>query len=139
MKKLDLGFHVTAREMAAIKAGMQTYAAATRTPKLTFSEWRVIAEACAIASAHLAKNTDGEKRTPAYTKPMSGFLAATGLAALNGDDLACAMRMLPDWGTIAAWRDTLPPSRRANNPRQVLAAYEARTPSSRHKDPYAPA
>jgi hypothetical protein len=107
---------------------MKTYAAATKIPKLTFAEWRAIATACAIASEHIAKNTGGEKRTPAYTRPMSEFLRVTGFDALNPDDLACMMRLLSDSEKIDAWRATLPPARRErlNNPRQIAAAYGER-------------
>ena len=126
--KLDLGFRVTAREREAIRAGMKTYAAATKIPKLTWDEWRLIAVACAIASDHFKQSTGGQTRTPDYTKPMSEFLRVTGFDALNKDDIAAAMRCLPAWDAIDLWRATLPPVRRVklNNPRQVLAGYQAR-------------
>ena len=127
-KELDLGFRVTQREREVIRTGMKVYAAAPRVPRLTFEDWKAIAQAAAVGSERITKKTGGEKRTPAYTRAMKAFLEATGFRHLNKDDIAAAMRMLPRWDEIAAWRDTLPQARRdkLNNPRQVADAYAGR-------------
>jgi len=122
--ELDLGFRVTAREREAIRNGMQIYAAAPRVVKLSWDDWRAIAVACAVGSERIKATTGGETRTPAYTRPMSAFLKATGFSALNKDDLAAAVRMLREWDEIDAWRATRSPQ--LNNPREVEKAYHQR-------------
>ena len=124
--QLDLGFRVTQRELEAIRTGMKVHTAA-RAPKLTWDGWKCIAIACAIASDHIKATTGGRTRTPDYTRPMSGFLRATGFNFLNPDDLACAVRLLPLWEKIDRWRETLSAQQREkqNNPRQVEEAMRA--------------
>ena len=58
---------------------------------------------------------------------MSKFLRYTGFAFLNKDDRAAAVRLLPHWDEIDAWRSSLPLSRQLvlNNPRDTWAAYVA--------------
>ena len=52
---------------------------------------------------------------------MSEFLKKTGFTFLSKDDRACAVRLLPRWDDIDAWRASLPPARQGklNNPREV--------------------
>jgi hypothetical protein len=83
---------------------------------------RVFAVAC---SEHAKKASDGRLDSPLYRRVMTDFLKGTGFTFLNKDDRACAVRVLPRWDEIDAWRTTLPRGRQQalNNPREVEAAY----------------
>ena len=122
----NLGLRLSKRQLALIRKAMSIHAA-SRKPRLTWRGWHAIAVACAIAADQL-KKTSGHTRTPTYTRAMSVFLKRTGFIHLSKDDRACALRLLPHWDTIDAWRATLPPARQQtlNNPREVDRAYRKR-------------
>ena len=98
---------------------------ASKQPKLTWTGWRHIAVALAIGSDHAQKESDGRLDTPDYRSVMGEFLRNTGFIFLNKDDRAAAVRLLPHWDEIEAWRSGLPRSRQQalNNPRETWAAY----------------
>src|SRR5262249_37397914 len=87
--------------------------------------WRHIAVACAIGNEHARKASGGRLDTPDYRRVMTDFLRGTGFTFLNKDDRAAAVRMLPRWDEIDAWRSTLSRSRQQalNNPREVWDAF----------------
>jgi hypothetical protein len=99
--------------------------AASLRPKLTWRGWRHIALACAIGADHLKQAAGGRTKTRTYIRAMHEFLKRTGFGFLNKDDRAAAVRMLPHWDQIDAWRGRLSSARRdkLNNPREVWAAY----------------
>ena len=99
----------------------------SKRPKLTWTSWRHIAVALAIGSDHARKASRGRRDTPDYRRVMSEFLRNTGFIFLNKDDRAAAVRILPHWDEIDAWRSSLPHSRQQalNNPRDTWAAYVA--------------
>ena len=122
------GLRLSRQELATIRKGMAVHAASLR-PKLTWRGWRHIALACAIGAEHLKKTAGGRTDTPTYIRAMHQFLQGTGFAFLNKDDRAAAVRMLPHWDRIDAWRSSLPNSRQQalNNPREVERAYRTAT------------
>ena len=103
--------------------------AASLQPKLTWRGWHQIAAACAVGAEHVKQATAGNTRTPTYIRAMHQFLKATGFSVLNKSDRASALRMLPHWAEIDAWRSTLPKPRQQalNNPREVERAYRTAT------------
>jgi hypothetical protein len=54
---------------------------------------------------------------------MTDFLRNTGFTFLNKDDRAMAVRLLPRWDEIDAWRGSLPhhQQQRLNNPRETCS------------------
>jgi hypothetical protein len=123
----ELALRLSRRELTLVERGMAVHAAA-RKPQLTWAGWHDIAVACAIGADHIKQLTDGRTKTPSYITRMHAFLAATGFIHLSKDDRACAVRLLPYWDEIDAWRSSLPKSRQQalNNPREVVRAYRAR-------------
>jgi len=99
---------------------------ASKKPRLTWNGWKHIAVALAIGSNHAQRTAQGRKDTPYYRRVMTNFLRATGLVFLNKDDRAQAIRLLPYWTDIDAWRSSLPLGRQQalNNPREVWTAYQ---------------
>jgi hypothetical protein len=118
------GLRLSRQELATIRRGMALHAASLR-PKLTWHGWRHIALACAIGTEHLKQAADGRTDTPIYIRAMHEFLKGTGFCFLNKDDRAAAVRLLPHWDQIDAWRSSLSDSRQQalNNPREVERAY----------------
>lgn len=121
---LKMGFKLSAEETTVIRMAMAIHTA-SKQPKLTWRGWQHIAIACTIGAEHAKKESDGRTDTPSYIRTMSEFLRKTGFAFLNKDDRACAMRMLPKWEEIDAWRSSLTPDRQRalNNPREVEYQY----------------
>ena len=121
---LKLGLSLSEQELMVVRMGMAIHSA-SRQPKLTWSGWRHIAVACAIGAEHIKKKSGGQTDTPTYIRAMSDFLKSTGFVFLNKDDRACAVRMLPIWSDIDAWRSSLPNvwQQRLNNPREVEREY----------------
>jgi hypothetical protein len=118
--ELDL----TEEEFGIIRMAMAIHAA-SKQPKLTWAGWHHIAVALAIGSDQARKESGGRIDTPDYRSVMSAFLKSTGFQFLNKDDRAAAVRVLPQWGEIDAWRSSLPQQRRQalNNPRETYAAF----------------
>ena len=85
--------------------------------------------ACAIGAEHLKQAAGGRTDTPTYIRAMSAFLKRTGFNVVNKDDRAAAVRLLPHWDQIDAWRSGLSNSRQQalNNPREVERAYRTAT------------
>ena len=124
---LKLGLRLSQQQLKVIRKGMAIHSASLQ-PKLTWHGWRHIAVACAAGAEHLKQATGGRARTPSYIRAMHRFLKATGFNVINKDDRATAVRLLPRWDEIDAWRSSLPKSRQQalNNPREVERAYRAR-------------
>ena len=122
------GLPLSRQQVAAIRRGMAIHEASLQ-PKLTWNGWRHIALACAIGAEHLKQAAGGRTDTPIYIRAMHQFLQGTGFAFLNKDDRTAAVRMLPCWDEIDAWRSSLPNSRQQalNNPREVERAYRTAT------------
>ena len=99
--------------------------ASSRQPKLTWTGWRQIALALSIGSEHAKKASGGKTATPLYIRANSEFLKKSGLAFINHNDRAQALRLLPYWDEIDAWRSSLTPQQRQrlNNPREVWDTY----------------
>jgi hypothetical protein len=72
-----------------------------------------------------SQGAGGRLDTPDYRRVMGEFLRGTGFQFLNKDDRAAAVRLLPRWEEINAWRSSLPHNRQQalNNPREVWAAF----------------
>jgi hypothetical protein len=121
---LTMDMRLNAQEIAAIRMAMAIHSA-SRQPKLTWTGWRHIAVACAIGAEHAKKKSGGQTDTPLYIRAVSVFLRKTGFQFLSKDDRACAVRLLPRWDDIDAWRTSLPPARQGklNNPREVEREY----------------
>jgi hypothetical protein len=122
---IEMGFPLTADEITVIRMAMALHTA-SKQPKLTWKGWRHIAVAVAIGSEHAKKAAKGRLDTPDYRRVMTEFLRKTGLAFLNKDDRAQAVRMLPHWEDIDAWRSSLSSSQQQNlnNPREVWREYD---------------
>jgi hypothetical protein len=121
---IEMGFALSADEITVVRMAMALHTA-SKQPKLTWKGWRHIAVAVAIGSEHAKKASKGQTDTPLYIRSMSEFLRKTGLTFLNKDDRAAAVRMLPHWEEIDAWRSSLSPSQQQNlnNPREVWREY----------------
>jgi hypothetical protein len=121
---LKMGLHLTEQELTIIRMAVAIHTA-SKQPKLTWTGWRHIAVALAIGSEHARKTSGGRTDTPLYIRGMSKFLRNTGFTFLNKDDRAAAVRLLPHWDEIDAWRSSLPHSRQQalNNPRETWVAY----------------
>lgn len=121
---LKMGLPLTEQETGLIRMAMAIHTA-SKQPKLTWRGWYSIALACAIGAEHVKKKSGGRTDTPTYIRAMSDFFKSTGFTFLNKDDRACAMRMLPRWDEIDAWRSSLSPERQRalNNPREVEREY----------------
>jgi hypothetical protein len=140
---LDLEFELTRQETECIRIGMAIHSA-SRKPALTWAGWKHIAVALSIGAEQALRAADGRNDTPDYRRVMTDFLRRTGFTFLNKDDRAAAVRLLPLWEEIDAWRSTLPhgQQRRLNNPREVAREFEERDnaqtsrgkpmPSTRH-------
>jgi hypothetical protein len=124
---LDVGFEMTQNQIEAVKIGMAIHSV-SRKPALLWSGWKHVAVAISIGVEQAFKASKGRKDTPEYRKVMTPFLRKTGFIFLNKNDTACAVRMLPEWDDIDAWRASLPLSqqRNLNNPREVQDAYDKR-------------
>jgi hypothetical protein len=111
-------------ELKVIRMAMAIHTA-SKQPRLTWMGWRHIAVALAIGSERAQKVSSGRMDTPDYRRVMGEFLRCTGFIFLNKDDRAAAVRLLPQWDDIDAWRTSLPPHRQQalNNPREVHAAW----------------
>jgi hypothetical protein len=120
----EMGFKLTEQELTIIRMGMAIHTT-SKQPKLTWTGWRHIAVALAIGSDHAQQESDGRLDTPDYRRVMGEFLRNTGFIFLNKDDRAAAVRLLPRWDELDAWRSSLPGSRQAalNNPRETWAAF----------------
>ena len=121
---LEMGLTLTEDELTVIRMAMAIHTA-SKQPKLTWTGWRHIATALAIGSKHARKASKGRLDTPDYRRVMTDFLRNTGFTFLNKDDRAAAVRLLPRWDEIDAWRGSLPhhQQQRLNNPRETWAAY----------------
>jgi hypothetical protein len=122
VRSLDLD--LTEPELTVIRMAMAIHTA-SKQPKLTWTGWRHIAIALAIGSDHAQTASGGRLDTPDYRRVMGQFLRGTGFQFLNKDDRAAAVRLLPRWDEINAWRSSLSHSRQQalNNPREVWAAF----------------
>ena len=120
----DMGFDLTDDELMTVRTAMAIHAS-SRQPKLTWTGWRQIALALYIGSKHAKKASGGKTATPLYIRANSEFLKKSGLAFLNHNDRAQALRMLPYWDEIDDWRSSLSHQQRQrlNNPREVWDAY----------------
>jgi hypothetical protein len=120
----DMGFDLTDDELMTVRTAMAIHAS-SRQPKLTWTGWRQIALALYIGSRHAKKASGGKTATPLYIRKYSDFLNKSGLVFINHNDRAAALRLLPYWDEIDAWRATLTPQqrRRLNNPREVWDIY----------------
>jgi hypothetical protein len=120
----DMGLKLSEQETTVIRMAMAIHTAAKQ-PKLTWTGWRHIATALAIGSEHAKRASDGRMDSPLYRRVMTEFLRKTGFAFINKDDRAAAVRLLPRWDEIDAWRSSLPLPKQAalNNPRETWAAY----------------
>jgi hypothetical protein len=120
----NMGLPLSDEEFTVIRMAMAIHTA-SKQPKLTWSGWRHIAVALAIGSDYAQKESDGRLDTPDYRRVMGEFLRGTGFQFLNKDDRAAAVRLLPRWEEINAWRSSLPHGRQQalNNPREVWAAF----------------
>jgi hypothetical protein len=120
----DMGFDLTDDELMTVRTAMAIHAS-SRQPKLTWTGWRQIALALYIGSQHAKKASGGKTATPLYIRKYSDFLNKSGLVFINHNDRAAALRLLPYWDEIDAWRATLTPPqrRRLNNPREVWDTY----------------
>jgi hypothetical protein len=121
---LDMGFPLTPQETDVIRMAMAIHIA-SKQPKLTWTGWRHIAVAVAIGTDHAREAAGGRMDTPGYRSVMSEFLRKTGFTFLNKVDRAQAVRLLPRWDEIDAWRSSLTPSRQGalNNPREIWDAF----------------
>jgi hypothetical protein len=121
---LDLELDLTEEELKAIRVAMMIHTT-SKQPKLTWIGWKHIAVALSIGSDKAQEESDGRMDTPDYRRVMGEFLRRTGFIFLNKDDRAAAVRILPRWGEIDAWRSSLPNSRQKalNNPRETYAAW----------------
>jgi hypothetical protein len=121
---VEMGLRLTEQEFTIVRMAMAIHTA-SKQPKLTWTGWRHIAVALAIGADHARKASGGRTDTPLYIRTMSEFLRKTGFTFLNKDDRAAAVRLLPRWDDIDAWRSSLPHSRQQalNNPRETWAAY----------------
>jgi hypothetical protein len=121
---LDMELDLTEQELSVIRMAMAIHTA-SKQPKLTWMGWRHIAVALAIGSEQAQKESGGRMDTPDYRRVMGEFLRRTGFIFLNKDDRAAAVRILPRWDEIDAWRGSLSRNRQAalNNPREVHAAF----------------
>jgi hypothetical protein len=121
---LKTGLRLTEQELTVVRMAMAIHTTSKR-PKLTWTGWRHIAVALAIGSDHARKASRGRLDTPDYRRVMSEFLRNTGFIFLNKDDRAAAVRLLPHWDEIDAWRSSLALSRQQalDNPRDTCAAY----------------
>jgi Xaa-Pro aminopeptidase len=121
---LKMGLDLTMEETTEIRMAMAIHTA-SKQPKLTWNGWRHIAVAVNIGAKHARKEARGCNDTPDYRRVMTDFLKGTGFTFLNKDDRAAAVRMLPHWHDIDAWRSSLSQSRQQvlNNPRKVEREY----------------
>jgi hypothetical protein len=121
---LSMGLRLSEQETMTIRMAMAIHTA-SKQPKLTWTGWRHIAVACAIGAEHAKKAAYGRSDSPLYRRVMTEFLRGTGFIFLNKDDRAAAVRMLPRWDEIDAWRTTLDRRRQQvlNNPREVWDAF----------------
>lgn len=120
----DIGFDLTDDELMTVRTAMAIHAS-SRQPKLTWTGWKQIAIALLIGSMHAKKKSGGDTATPLYIRSYSEFLKKSGLAFLNHNDRAAALRLLPYWNEIDDWRASLTPQQRQrlNNPREVWDSY----------------
>src|SRR5438270_1094115 len=116
----DMGFSLTEDELMTVRTAMAIHAS-SRQPKLLWTGWRQIALALYIGSQHAKKASGGNTATPLYIRANSEFLKKSGLAFINHNDRAAAVRLLPYWDEIDEWRSSLTPNerQRLNNPREV--------------------
>src|SRR3954471_11834916 len=103
----QLGFSLTEQELLAIRIGMSLHAT-SRQPRLTWEGWHHIASALAIGRDHAKHQSGGRMDTPDYRRIMSRFLRSSGFSFLNKADRTVAVRLLPLWEEIDAWRSGLP-------------------------------
>ncbi|MDN3274754.1 hypothetical protein QWJ07_10895 [Frankia sp. RB7] len=120
----DMGFSLTEDELMTVRTAMAIHAS-SRQPKLLWTGWRQIALALYIGSQHAKKASGGNTATPLYIRANSEFLKKSGLAFINHNDRAAAVRLLPYWDEIDDWRSSLTPQQRQrlNNPREVWDTY----------------
>jgi len=120
----DMGFDLTDDELMTVRTAMAIHAS-SRQPKLTCTGWRQIALALYIGSKHAKKASGGKTKTPLYIRANSEFLKKSGLAFINHNDRAQALRLLPYWDEIDDWRSSLTHQKRQrlNNPREVWDTY----------------
>jgi hypothetical protein len=121
----DMGFSLTPDEITVIRMAMAINSA-SRKPQLLWSGWKHISVACAIGSDHAQKQAKTSNlKDYQYRVLMSQFLRKTGFIFLNKYDRSTAVRMLPHWDEIDAWRSSLSPSRQGhlNNPKDIWEAY----------------
>jgi hypothetical protein len=120
----ELGFDLTDDELMTVRTAMAIHAS-SRQPKLTWTGWRQIALALHIGSEHAKRASGGKTATPLYIRANSDFLRKSGLVFINHNDRAAAIRLLPYWDEIDAWRSTLTlqQRQRLNNPREVWDTY----------------
>ena len=119
-----MGLGLSEDEKTVVRMAMSIHATSKR-PELTWIGWRHIAVALAIGSDHAKKASGGQLVTPDYRRVMTDFLRNTGFIFLNKDDRAAAVRLLPKWDEIDAWRASRSNSQQQalNNPREVWTAY----------------
>jgi hypothetical protein len=121
----DMGFDLTQDEITVIRMAMAINSA-SRKPQLLWSGWKHIAVACAIGSAHAQKQAKTSNlKDYQYRMLMGQFLRKTGFIFLNKYDRSTAVRMLPHWDEIDAWRSSLSPLRQGhlNNPKDIWEAH----------------
>jgi hypothetical protein len=137
---IDIGLDLSEDEITMVQLAMSLHSA-SKQPKLTWTGWKHVAVAVAIGSEHAKKKAKARDLADyQYRQLMAKFLRRTGFIFLNKNDRAAAVRMLPYWDRIDAWRTGLSPSRKAalNNPREVWRVYvdEQGDPETKPLDPH---